>query len=280
MAEIIGGFLVPHDPIMFTAPNAPEEKQAKRIWDAYESCAERLAQSNASVVIIVGNDHYMLFGTACLPKYCIATGHVEGPLDQLPGLPKEQVDNHEELASFIASYGSENNFDWTVARSFTVDHAFAIPYQLIVRRAEQISGRKIRAIPVYLASAVDPYITKRRAYELGKQIASAVKAFRNRDEVFVIGSGGISHWVGTKEMGRVNEDFDRDIIELCCKGNFEELIAYTDQEILQQGGNGAMEIRNFICAIGAVGSSEGELIEYQPIKEWITGLAFVELKKI
>ncbi len=279
MAEITGGFLVPHDPVMFVAPDAPDADKAKKVWDAYEACAQRLADSAASSVIIVGNDHYMLFGTTCLPKYCIATGHVEGPLDQLPGLKKEQVQNNEALAQHIAQHGCDAGFDWAVARSFSTDHAFSIPYKLIVRRAEEISGRSISAIPVYLASAVDPFISKARARQLGEQIRDAVEAFGSDEQVFVIGSGGISHWVGVKETGKVNEEFDRQIIDLCCNANLDGLVAFTDEQVLENGGNGAMEVRNFICAMAAMNASCGELIEYQPVPEWVTGLGFIELKK-
>lgn len=279
MAAITGGFLVPHDPVMFVAPDAANEEQASKVWGAYETCAQRLADSGASTVIIVGNDHYMLFGTTCLPKYVIATGHVDGPLDQLPGLKKGPVENHEALAGHIAAHGDDTGFDWAVARSFTMDHSFGIPYKLIVQRAEEISGRTIRAIPVYLASAVDPYISKRRACDLGSQIRAAVESFDSDDQVYMIGSGGISHWVGTKETGKVNQDFDRRIIELCCENDMAGLASYTDEQVLEEGGNGAMEIRNFLCAMAAVNGPGGELIEYQPVPEWVTGLGFIELKK-
>lgn len=279
MAVITGGFLVPHDPIMFVAPDAPDTSKAKKVWDAYETCAKHLAESGATSVIIVGNDHYMLFGTTCLPKYCIATGHVEGPLDQLPGLKKEQVLNNEALAQHIAMHGSDQGFDWAVARSFTTDHAFSIPYKLIVRRAEELSGRAISAIPVYLASAVDPFITKARSRQLGEQICAAVESFDGDENVYMIGSGGISHWVGVKETGKVNQEFDQQIIDLCCNADIDGLVAFTDEQVLEHGGNGAMEIRNFICAMAAVNASSGKLIEYQPVPEWVTGLGFIELIK-
>jgi protocatechuate 4,5-dioxygenase beta chain len=200
-------------------------------------------------------------------------------LDQLPGLKKEQVLNHEVLAQHIAQHGSDSGFDWAVARSFTTDHAFSIPYKLIVRRAEEISGRSITAIPVYLASAVDPFITKTRARQLGEQIRAAVESFESDEQLFVIGSGGISHWVGLKETGKVNEAFDHQVIDLCCNADIDGLAAYTDEQVLENGGNGAMEIRNFICAMAAANASHGELIEYQPVPEWVTGLGFIELKK-
>lgn len=277
MAEIVGGFLVPHDPVMFVARDAAPADQAEKVWGAYERCAERLATSGATTVLIVGNDHYMLFGTTCLPKYCIATGHVEGPLDQLPGLKKEQIANNEALATAVAEHGSASGFDWAVARSFTTDHSFSIPYQLIVKRAAELSGREIKAIPVYLASAVDPFITTHRARELGEQIRAAVQAFDGDDKVAFIGSGGISHWVGTKESGKVNEEFDRRIIDLCCSMDMDGLAALGDEEILAQGGNGAMEIRNFLCAMAAAGASRGELVEYQPVPAWVTGLGLIEM---
>jgi hypothetical protein len=49
--------------------------------------------------------------------------------------------------------------DWTVARSFTVDHSFSIPHQLVVKPAETLLGRELPSIPVYLACGVDPYIS-------------------------------------------------------------------------------------------------------------------------
>ncbi|SEQ97644.1 protocatechuate 4,5-dioxygenase, beta chain [Amphritea atlantica] len=278
MAKIVGGFLVPHDPIMFVAPNAPDKIVADKAWEAYETCAQNLAAMDVTTVIIVGNDHYMLFGTTCLPKYCIGTGHVEGPIDRLPGLNKALVNNNEALASFIASDGAEQGFDWAVARSFTTDHAFSIPYQLIVQRAEAISGREIKAIPVYLGSAVDPFISMKRCRELGEQIAASVSRFDSDENVAVIGSGGISHWVGVKESGKVNPEFDQRIIDLCCNQDLDQMIALSDEQILEQGGNGAMELRNFVCAMAAVGAGTVSLIEYQPVPEWVTGLGFMELR--
>ncbi|SEG66018.1 MULTISPECIES: protocatechuate 3,4-dioxygenase [Marinobacterium] len=278
MAQIVGGFLVPHDPVMFVAGDAAPADKAEKVWGAFETCAQRLADSGATTVIIVGNDHYMLFGTTCLPKYCIATGHLEGPLDQLPGLKRGQIENNEALATAIAEHGAENGFDWSVARSFTTDHSFSIPHQLIVRRAEELSGRSIAAIPVYLASAVDPYITTERSRELGAQMNAAIEAFAGDDKVAVIGSGGISHWVGTKESGKVNEAFDRRVIDSCCSLDMDGLASLSNEEILEEGGNGAMEIRNFLCAMAAVNPVSTDLVEYQPVPEWVTGLGFIELK--
>lgn len=276
MGKIVGGFLVPHDPVMFVVPQAPAEDIRQRMWGAFEECAARLARLEASSVVIIGADHYFNFGTGCLPQYLIGTGDVDGPLDVLPGLKRQPIPANEALAGFIAEHGHASGFDWAVARAFTVDHAVAIPDRLIVDPVRR-QGQSIGTIPVYLAAGVDPYIRMQRAIELGGAIRAAVEAAPADERVVVIGSGGISHWVGTAEMGRVNEDFDREIMGYACRGELSAMAALSDDYILEHGGNGAMEIRQWACAMGAMPGARGELIDYAAVREWVTGLGFVQL---
>ena len=277
MGKIVGGFWMPHDPVMFVAPEAPPQAQRETVWSAFTQCAQRLAELKPTSVIIVGCDHYILFGTHCLPPYVIGTGDVDGPIDRLPGLERGVVINQEQLAGHIASHGVANGIDWTVSRSFTIDHSFAIPYQLVVQPAEEILGRSLPSIPVYLACGVDPYISLQRAADLGRQIRAAVEAFDDDERVVIIGSGGISHWVGTAEMGQVAEDFDQEILALGVAGDLQGLCAYRDEDILRRAGNGAMEIRNFACAMAAVPGARGEVIAYEAVPAWVTGLGFLQL---
>jgi len=276
VGKIVGGFLVPHDPVMFVAPEAPGPEVAKRMWDAFTTCGERLAELKPTAVVIIGADHYLNFGTGCLPQYLIGTGDVDGPLDVLPGLKRQVIPSSEKLASFIAAHGHANGFDWPVARAFTVDHAVAIPDRLIVDVA-RAKGLAIGTIPVYLAAGVDPYIKIRRAIQLGGAIKAAVEAAPDDERVVVIGSGGISHWVGTPEMGKVNEAFDREIMGYACAGDLDAMAALTDDYILENGGNGGMEVRQWACAMGALPAARGEMIDYAPVREWVTGLGFVQL---
>lgn len=276
MGKIVGGFLVPHDPVMFVAPEAPQESVAQRMWGAFATCAQRLAQLNATSVVIIGADHYMLFGTGCLPQYLIGTGDIDGPIDALPGLRRGVIPDSQKLASFIAEHGKDNGFDWAVGRAFTVDHAVAIPNQLIVEPV-RAQGQRMGTIPVYLASGVDPFIKMQRAIALGGAIKAAIEASPDDERVVVIGSGGISHWVGVPEMGKVNEAFDREIMDYAVRGDLAGIGALSDEYILANGGNGGMEIRQWACAMGAMPGAKGEIIDYAAVPEWVTGLGFVQL---
>ena len=278
MGKVVGAFWVPHNPVMYVAPEAPNPAQREAVHAAYAECARRLVELDPTTVIIVGNDHYILFGTQCLPRYLIGTGDIEGALGSLPGLGKLVTQNNEPLAGFIAQHGFDNGFDWTVARSFSVDHAVSIPHHLVVKPAQQALGYELPCIPVYLACAVDPFLSLQRTAELGREIRAAVEAFPADERVVVIGSGGISHWVGTAEMGRVSEDFDREVLAHGVAGDLDALCAYRDEEIIGRAGNGAMEIRNLICALAAVEGGKGEIVGYEPVEPWVTGMGFLAVK--
>jgi len=276
VGTMVGGFLVPHDPVMFVAPEAADPAVARRIWDAYATCAARLRELAPTAVIIVGADHYLNFGPGCLPQYLIGTGDVEGPLDVLPGLKRQVIPDRQDLAVAIAAHGHAHGFDWAVARAFSVDHAVAIPDRLIVQPA-RAAGQSIGTIPVYVAAGVDPYISLRRCLDLGAALRAAVGALPESERVVIIGSGGLSHWVGTPEMGRVNETFDRMIMQFACSADHTGLAALGDDYILAEGGNGGMEVRQWAVAMGAMAGATGRVIEYASVTEWITGLGFVEL---
>lgn len=274
MAEVVGGFLLPHDPLIFQMPDAAAPEKRDLVFGAYERIRERISELRADTAIIVGADHYILFGPRCLPSFLIATGDLEGPIERFPGFERGPVAGHPELARHLFEYGRRNGFDWACAKTMSLDHSIMIPHKLCIA-----SNPGVRTVPIYLASGVEPLVAKERALALGRMVGDAVRDFAEDSRVVVIGSGGISHWVGTSEMGRVNEAFDRHMLDLVVAGESDTIAAMPDAEILAQGGNGALEVRNFLCAMGAMGPGlQGEIIAYAPVPEWITGLGFAELK--
>lgn len=273
MAEIVGGFCVPHNPVMFFNPEGPSEAQRKVVYDAYDRASARIKELRADTALIIGCDHYILYGTECLPRYVISTGEIDGPVDQLPGLKRAPIASHKELGLHICTEGFKSGFDWTVGRAMAVDHSVGIPHHFLVK-----PNPGMKTVAVMLACGVDPYLPMRRAWDLGEHIAEAVASFPGDERVVVIGSGGISHHVGDERMGEVNADFDQKVLDYVARGDKEGMLGLTDDEILRDGGNGAMEIRTFACAMAATRAAGGETIAYEPIPEWVTGMGFAELK--
>jgi protocatechuate 4,5-dioxygenase beta chain len=138
----------------------------------------------------------------------------------------------------------------------------------------------VRTIPVYINSGMEPVIPSRRAYDIGRLIGDAVATWQGSERVAIYGTGGISHWPGTSQMGRINEDWDRMVMGLVERGDVDALLALSDEDILRDGGNGGLEIKNFLCAMGAMRDVRGETIAYQAVPEWVSGLGFMELKRM
>jgi protocatechuate 4,5-dioxygenase beta chain len=201
MAELVAGFCLPHDPLMASVPKINEQAKADKVYEALEEVNRRIKAMNVDTVIVIGDDHYCNFGPHCLPQYLIAVGDADGPREPWLGVDRYPVELDTPLATHIMNFGFDHGFDWAVARNITLEHGTMIPIHYAVKPNE--SG--IKSIPIYTAAGVEPLLRTRRAYELGQMIGNAVADYDDARRVAVFGTGGISHWVGTAEMGRVNE---------------------------------------------------------------------------
>lgn len=274
MAQVVGGFLMPHNPMLAMGREMADPSQANAVFAAFETISQRVVELGADTVIVIGDDHYTNFGPHCIPSYLIGIGDVEGPVEPFLGIERAPIENNVPLAEHILKSGYGEGVDWSFAKSLTVDHSIAIPYDLAVRN---IPG--LRTIPVYLNAGVSPYLPSRRAHQIGQSIRRAVESWEGDERVVVYGTGGISHWVGSAGMGRVNAELDMRILEMCKAGDVEGLIALPDEMVEAEGGNGCLEIKNWICAMGAMPGATGEVILYEAMASWITGMGFAELKQ-
>lgn len=275
MAEVVGGFLMPHNPALsgILAGMAKPEQEAV-IDRSFEHITQRVAEMQADTVIIIGDDHYTNFGPHCIPTCLIGIGDLDGPIEDWLPITKDVIPNNEGLAKHILETGLGEGIDWSYAKAITLDHATAIPYEMAVK-----SNPDINIIPIYLNCVMEPFISSRRAYDIGRSIKRAVDSWSGDERVVIYGTGGLSHWVGSPGMGNVNEAFDRKVLDLCAAGDIAPLLALSDEEILREGGNGAIEVKNWFCAMGAMPDAKAEFIAYEAMHEWLTGMGFAELKK-
>jgi len=259
---------------MASVPQINEQEKADKVFAALEEVNRRLVALNVDTVVVIGDDHYCNFGPHCLPQYLIAIGDANGPREPWLGVEPYPVEINTALATHIMNFGFDNGFDWAVARNITLEHGTMIPIHLAVK--PQDTG--IKSIPIYTAAGVAPLLRPRRAFEVGQMIGEAIANYDGAERVAIFGTGGISHWVGTAEMGKVNEEFDRMVLDKVASGDIEALIAMSDEYLIETAGNGSLEIRNWIMAMAATGAKGAELICYEPVPEWICGMGVTELK--
>jgi protocatechuate 4,5-dioxygenase, beta chain len=274
MAELVGGFLLPHNPgITSTPKELCNPRQRENVFAAFGDIARRVRDLRADTVIVIGDDHYVIFGPHCIPRCLIGIGDVEGPIETFLNIERGPIPNNEPLARHILQTGFADGIDWAFAKSLTVDHAIAIPYHLAIKE-----NPGVRTIPVYFNEVVEPIISSQRVYQIGQSMRRAVDTWQGNERVVVYGTGGLSHWVGYKGMGQVNPEFDRHILSLCEDGDVNALIALSDQHVESQAGNGCLEIKNWICAMAMMPGAKAVTIAYEAMPELVTGLGFAQLR--
>ena len=79
-----------------------------------------------------------------------------------------------------------------------------------------------------------------------------------------MGTGGISHWPATPDSGKVNEAWDREVMQRWCANDREGMLSYTDEATYRDAGQGGFEIRTFIT-VAAAARGRGEIFHMKAI---------------
>jgi aromatic ring-opening dioxygenase catalytic subunit (LigB family) len=165
-----------------------------------------------------------------------------------------------------------HGFDLAKAEEVSPDHGVALPVLIA-------GGRDaIPVVPFYVNAAMDPVPAPGRCRALGGVLRRMVESERSPIErVVVMGTGGLSHWLCLPQMGQVNEEFDRWVLEHIVRGEGEQLGDLSAAEILDKAGNGGLELLNWIVAVGAAGQCRPEALYYEAVPEWLTGMGGVDM---
>ncbi len=159
---------------------------------------------------------------------------------------------HAGLAEHLVRELIDAEFDVACANALPEGqgegHAFGFVHKRILR------GTTIPIVPVFLNTYYPPnQPSPRRCYRLGRAIRAAVESFAGSLRVGILASGGLSHFT-------VDEQLDREVIRALEKKDAAALQALP-RERLESGNS---EIRNWICAAGALEALALDWVCYCP----------------
>ncbi|MCZ4587597.1 hypothetical protein O4328_28580 [Rhodococcus opacus] len=267
MAQIVSSFCSSHAPMMLAATDAADSEQSQRFFAGVARAAEQARLSGAQAVVIVSNEHFTNFFLENFPQICIGVGesHV-APVERWLGLEPGNIPGHPQLGSDIAEGLLTRGFDPSFSHQLRLDHGVVSVYHQLSKAID------IPLIPILQNCAVPPMQPLRRCYEMGAALRLAIEASTSVEKVALVGTGGISHWVGHERSGEIDVDFDAWFLERFTLGDFEEIFQLTDEQ-LEEAGNGAHEIRSWVTVAGAFPERTPEILSYEAIKPWLTGMA-------
>ncbi|WP_052809648.1 DODA-type extradiol aromatic ring-opening family dioxygenase [Streptomonospora alba] len=269
--RVVGAFTASHSPGITAWPERAEPAKRAAVESAFADARSRIDALEPDAIVAVSVEHFTNFHLGNLPAFAVATsdsylGPVTEEMGDFLNVEQRRYPGHSRLGRHLYGFALESEFDPALVEGgLEFDENFCVPFKHLDPES------KYPLVPVIVNGVNPPWPTVRRCYDFGRMIRRAIEAQTEVQRVVVVGTGGLSHWVGLPESGRVNTEFDRDFIDRFESGDTDRLLSYTAEEI-DAAGNGAHEIRTWLVAAGSV-QVPFDVLAYEPVPEWLTGTA-------
>jgi aromatic ring-opening dioxygenase catalytic subunit (LigB family) len=270
MAEIVAAIACGHAPGIATRPEPDPAGRKQRVYDAYKRARGLLAETRPTALIVVTDDHIQNFFFNNWPTLCIAfPEQMEGPAETWMPIPHYEVRGYPQFGRHLLTQALQSHFDPAWSQEFQPDHGIMLPLH-------HMRPEMDLPLTVVLQNCVEPPLAPLdRFAEFGRVLGQAIAAWPQPDRFAIIGVGGISHWIGIKRMGEINEAWDRWFLDCVCQGRLDDILRLTPEDVERDAGNGGEEIRNWITVMSAIGARPGELVGYEAVPEWVCGAGIV-----
>src|SRR5882724_11921437 len=206
MAEIIAGIATSHVPFLAMHPQfeMAEEGQRTRVVAGLDEARKLIEQTRPDAIVIFSTDHFDRCFYDNLPPFLVGVGEeAEGPINEWLHMPKVKLKIASELSRFIVSGGLENGVDFALSQDLPLDHAEVVPLSYLTPNWD------IPIVPIVVNAFAPPMPSLKRCVHVGAFVRAVIERWPEPKRVAVIGTGGLSHWVGLPETGKVNAEFDR-----------------------------------------------------------------------
>src|ERR1051326_7278645 len=235
MAQIVGGFGVPHTPIFpFNVKRDGPDCETAKLFGAQRA---ELAATRPDVIVMFDTDHLNTFFLDSLPVFALGVDKTfHAPNDEPRDVPDYVVPSAPDLAAHLRQAGIDAGFDVGMTQNFSVDHSVTVPLHFLT------PDMNIPVVPFFISGHVPPLPSSQRCYALGQAVGRAIEAWPENKRVVVMGSGSFSLEVGGPRMapGRTDGVPDPDwvgrIIKLLEGQQIDTLIKESTQHQMLKAG--------------------------------------------
>lgn len=302
MSEIVVGIAASHSTLMNTHWDETEDRTGAEAYrDGLSAARDLVAAAEPDVALVVGSNHFRGLWLDLMPSFTLGVGDVVASGES--GTPKGPLPTRSEFAHHLLSSSVEAGFDLAFSGRLQVDHGISHAVQYV------LAGLEVPITPLIVNMFAPPLPRLDRCVALGRTLGRAIRGHDGDLRVAVIASGGLSHalpwpdwreprdddddfmvqaWLNGREnwadydarrreiilkaSPRLNEDFDKDVLDRLAAGTLEELVSL-GSTLTEVAGNGANELRSWLIMAAVCGFAPGRPIAYAPMPEWRTGMA-------
>ena len=301
MSEIVGFVGMSHSPFATLLPPPADGEPGGRFLADAARVATAVAGLAPDAVVVIGPDHFHANFYDQMPPFTLGVeaatgfgdfGSTAGPVPVATGLAWRVRDALDDAG-----------FDVALSYALTVDHGVVQSYEMAT------GGIAIPMVPLVLNTAAPPLPSLSRCVALGRALGDAIRRSPGPDRILVIASGGLSHWLPSNDPrvvtderrdslihGRrdarafaaareprvralagnpdapVNAGWDRWFLRQLRTLDLDPIVALGHEKLEHEAGSGGHEVRTWLAGHAAAGRP---LVwdSYEPVPEWITGMA-------
>jgi aromatic ring-opening dioxygenase catalytic subunit (LigB family) len=233
-------------------------------YAAYRRLHDQLLAARPQALIVVAAEHFANFFMNNMPSFAIGMAdRYSGPIEDPAwlGIPRTSIPGNAALSQQLI-HEIMQTVDVAFAEEWKFDHGIMVPLSFLT------PGYDLPIVPVNINCQGPPLTPLHRAWAFGEALRRA--ADRVPQRLAVIGTGGISHWPATPDSGRINEAWDRQLLDRWVRNDKAALLSYSDLDTYRDAGQGGFEIRTFI-SVAAAARGRGYLQHYAPIPIFAVG---------
>ncbi|WP_445397921.1 hypothetical protein ACSMX9_27360 [Streptomyces sp. LE64] len=263
MGRVVLAAATSHVGAIVKNPDADPERSSV-LHAAWQRLDREIAEAELDAVVVVATDHYETFGLENYPAFCIGLAEEHRGWAEF-GNPGGTVPGRPVVAEYLLKGLTERGFEVSRSHTMDLDHSFMVPLTKLP------SAAAAGVVPLFVNCNTEPLPALARCLELGRAIAAAAGDLPKDARIGVLGTGGLSHWVGLPRFGEINEDFDHDFLALLTEGRADGAASWSDERIQDEAGNGALEVRTWLIAAAAAGGA-ARVLAYEPMPSWTVGI--------
>lgn len=251
MSEVIGGIFTSHVPGIGAAiaKGLQQDPYWKPFFDGFPPIHDWLARKKPDVAVVFYNDHGLNFFLDKMPTFAIGAAPQYRHEDEGWGIAfNKPYPGFPELSWHIIETVVANEFDPVMCQQMLVDHAVAVPYELLWPDAEAF---EVKLVPIAINTVQHPLPSPKRCLELGRAVGRALKSWPGDEKIVVLGTGGLSHQLEGERAGFINKEYDHFCLDNIGP-NPEALLKHDSLDIVELAGSQGVEILNWLAARGAM----------------------------
>ncbi|MGH8139869.1 MAG: extradiol ring-cleavage dioxygenase [Steroidobacteraceae bacterium] len=259
-----------HAPGITAWAEAAPAGQRDRLYQALRALRDRLAAARLDALILFTAEHWANFFLDHMSAFCIgAAEHYRGPIEPWLRIDRTLIQGDKALASALLEACYAHDLEPGFAHEMQLDHGTMVPLHFLT------PDMSLPIVPIVINTLAAPYPSAPRCLALGRVIGEVARAAPQR--IGIVATGGMSHDPGERNHGVIDSSFDQRFLQQMSAGELGALSQYSSRDLLGAGA-GAVELLTWIALGGALQSFRGQVLAYEAVKPWATGIGVMEFQ--